>query len=126
MFKLKSLQVCENFIHDNSGKYSLINIFTTITSSEVPINYKPFFVVTHITSSKEGKFIEEIEIQNTKNNRVIGTAKSEISIENDDGNILITYFDNIKFEDFTKYKINIKVGGYQMEEENYLTLVEKS
>jgi hypothetical protein len=124
---LKFLSICENFLTDAEGKYSLVNVFTQIKTPKVPLAYKPFYVVVGV-NGEVGEYKEDIEIINTTTDTVIFSISDQIKIENEDGNIMVVNLPGIIFENFGKYAVKVKISGKEVTElpNSYITVIQKT
>jgi len=108
--KLNYLHTCDQVLVSYDGKVSLINIFSEIKSTGLPVIYPRFSVLTNITGPV-GEYTQKIEIISPEGNEILAFTEAKSEIKSYGGNNFIANFINIPFKVEGKYWIKVTIDG---------------
>ncbi len=120
--KLNFLHVCDYASLSEGGKLNVLGTFESMSSKETPYVHPQFYVVTNVSVKKFGNYKQFIKLTRDRDNQEIikpfefgmsvsepkGTGQAKIGI--------IAQLNNIKFEEFGAYSIQIYIDSEKIGE----------
>src|SRR3989338_4809853 len=107
--------ICDYASFAERGKLNILGIFENINPKTIPYTHPQMYVVCSIFLKKSGNFKETIKIIDENNTEISKLEfPVEIKIPDDKKKATLgvfTQFNNVKFEKFGNYKVQVLLGS---------------